>query len=130
MQTRVLACLTQQMKKALLSIHFGFLFPFLLIGEGIGSTKARLMTLMFFAVASAGLVFRSRFAAFDDSESADIVCFTVVPLIVFAVNSYLFSNEAFYKAEILHLRTRTMSIKLFHCLASYSLMLLAYYFAF
>ena len=117
------------MKKALLSVHFGFLFPFLLLDKGLDNTSARLMTLLFCTVASSGIVLSGRFAAFGDSQAGALLGFLAVALAVLALNSYLFSDEAFFQAQMLRLRAKHKVSKLFLCLVSYSLMLLAHYVA-
>jgi len=116
------------MKKALLRIHFGFLVPFLLMDKGSDNARARLMTLMFFAVASSGIVFAGRFAALGPSQGADIACFIALVLTVLILNSYLFSDKSSYRVAIRRLRAESRASKVFHCLVAYSLMLVAYYF--
>ena len=114
------------MKKALLRLHFGFLVPFLLVNDGIDNARARMMTLLFFAVAVSGLVFAVRFAALGSSQGADIACFIAIALGVPAMNSYLFSDKASYRVAIRRLRAQSRTIKVLHCLAAYLLLLGAY----
>ena len=114
------------MKKAFLRLHFGFLVPFLLLNDGIDNARARMMTLLFFAVAGSALVFAGRFAALGPSQGADIACFIAIALAVPAMNSYLFSDKASYRVAIRRLRAQPRTIKMLHCLAAYSLLLGAY----